>query len=83
MATSAVKTLRPMAKNVSFTDESMTVHLADDASITLPIAWFPQLAAATADQRQQWELLGGGVGLHWEEIDEDISVPGLLGLPCQ
>ncbi len=47
----------------------------------MSILWFPRLYHATDEQRQQWELIGKGVGIHWEAIDEDISVAGLLGLP--
>jgi len=57
------------------------VHLVDGREISVPLDWFPRLHHATDEQRQQWELIGQGVGLHWEAIDEDISVAGLLGLP--
>ena len=55
--------------------------LSDGREISVPLSWFPRLQQATDDQRQQWELIGNGVGIHWEVIDEDISVAGLLGLP--
>jgi Protein of unknown function (DUF2442) len=61
--------------------ERLHVHLADGREISAPLEWFPHLLHATEAQRQQWELIGQGVGIHWEEIDEDISVAGLLGLP--
>ena len=69
------------ATGVSFDADRLRVYLADGREISVPLEWFPRLLHATNEQRQQWELIGRGVGLHWEEIDEDISVAGLLGLP--
>lgn len=61
------------------TDEYMLrVRLADGREIAAPLEFFPRLRDATPEQRLKWELLGDGYGIHWEEIDEDISVPGLL-----
>jgi len=57
------------------------VHLQDGRSLTVPLEWFPRLRNATPKQREQWELIGSGIGIHWPEVDEDISVAGLLGLP--
>lgn len=75
------KSFRPtsaFAKMAEFKDEMMEVHLTDGRIIGVPLIWFPLLHEATADQRQQYEIGGGGTSLHWEEIDEDISVAGLL-----
>ena len=69
------------ATRVYFDDERLHVCLSDGREISVPLSWFPRLYQATDDQRQQWELIGKGVGIHWEAIDEDISVAGLLGLP--
>jgi hypothetical protein len=69
------------ATRVYFDDERLHVCLSDGREISVPLSWFPRLYHATDDQRQQWELIGKGVGIHWEAIDEDISVAGLLGLP--
>jgi len=69
------------ATDVYFGRERIYVHLSDEREISVPLDWFPRLHRATEQQRQQWELIGRGVGVHWEEIDEDISVAGLLGLP--
>jgi hypothetical protein len=69
------------ATHVYFDAERIHVHLSDGHEISAPLAWFPRLYNATNEQRQQWELIGPGVGIHWEAIDEDISVAGLLGLP--
>jgi hypothetical protein len=56
----------------------MNVDLLDGRSISVPIAWFPTLSRASQSQRENWELLGDGEGIHWPEIDEDLSVSGLL-----
>jgi Protein of unknown function (DUF2442) len=69
------------ATRVYFDAERIHVCLSDGREISAPLEWFPRLCYATDDQRRQWELIGSGVGIHWEAIDEDISVAGLLGLP--
>lgn len=78
MTTLTLKT-EPLAVNVSFGDGTFAVALDDGRSLTVPIEWFPRLVRATAAQRQNWRLIGHGEGLHWPEVDEDISVLGLLG----
>ena len=60
------------------TADELIVTLADGRRVSAPLAWFPRLLRGTAEQRAQWRLIGGGVGLHWEELDEDISVRSLL-----
>jgi len=77
MGTLAVE-LRPLAHRVNFTEYSMNVDLLDGRTISVPIAWFPTLSKASQSQRENWELLGDGEGIHWSEIDEDLSVSGLL-----
>ena len=77
MGTLAVE-LRPLAHSVNFTEYSMNVDLLDGRTISVPIAWFPTLSKASQSQRENWELLGDGEGIHWPEIDEDLSVSGLL-----
>jgi len=75
------KSFRPtsaLAKTVKFKDEMMEVHLTDGRIISVPIIWFPLLHEAATEQREHYEIGGGGASLHWEEIDEDISVAGLL-----
>jgi hypothetical protein len=79
MSTLAIE-VEPLAVNVSFTDSALCVLLADGREISVPLAWSPRLLAATPEQRNQWRLIGGGVGIHWEAIDEDISVESLLRL---
>ena len=73
----------PRAAGVSFSDETMRVVLADGRELTVPLAWFPRLAAATPEQRRAFELVDQGIEIRWEEIDEDISVPNLLGVPYE
>ena len=67
-----------LAVDVSCTDDELTVLLVDGRTVSAPVAWFPRLLAATRKQRDDWELIGGGIGIHWESIDEDISVASLL-----
>ncbi len=67
-----------LAKDVQFDAEMMHVTLTDGRIICVPIIWFPLLRAATPKQRENYEIGGGGVSLHWPEIDEDLSVAGLL-----
>ena len=66
------------AVEVSCTTDTLNVLLADGRMISTPLAWFPRLVDATPKQRAAWELIGGGIGIHWEAIDEDISVASLL-----
>ena len=70
-------------RSVHVDDERLTVDLMDGRSISVPLAWYPRLLEATAGQRQHYEVAGGGYGLHWPEIDEDLSTEGLLrGAPA-
>jgi hypothetical protein len=66
------------AVDVSFTRDALVVTLSDGRTVSAPLEWFPRLLGATAKQRKHWRLIGGGVGIHWENIDEDISVRSLL-----
>lgn len=74
-------TLSPLAVDVRCDDMSLWVRLADGREISAPLTWFSRLLHATPEQRQEWELIGQGEGIHWEAIDEDISIASLLGLP--
>ncbi|MGD2182754.1 DUF2442 domain-containing protein [Lusitaniella coriacea LEGE 07167] len=70
-------------KNVNFTEDTISVDLMDGRVIAVPLTWYPRLFNATPEQRKQWEICGGGYGIHWEEIDEDISTEGMLrGAPA-
>ncbi len=70
--------IKPLAKRVNFDETNMWVELADGRKLAVPLAYFPRLLRATPIQREKYEISGGGIGLHWDEIDEDISVEGLL-----
>jgi Protein of unknown function (DUF2442) len=67
-----------LAIDVACTEDQLSVALSDGRSVAVPLAWFPRLAEASTKQRANWELIGGGVGIHWETVDEDISVASLL-----
>ena len=66
------------AQTVRAGDDALIVDLADGRTITVPLAWFPRLAHATPGERANWRLIGSGEGIHWPELDEDISVASLL-----
>lgn len=70
--------LELLALAVSFTEHILHVVLADGRELSAPLAWFPLLQKATPKQRQNWRLIGDGIGIHWESIDEDISIESLL-----
>jgi hypothetical protein len=79
---SSVIDIEPLATEVRTTDHELLVRLADGRSISVPLAWFPRLLHATPEHRRRFELIGDGEGIHWPDVDEDISVRGLLlGLP--
>lgn len=66
------------AENVSVTRDTLKVELADGRAVEAPLAWYPRLLHATARERARWRLIGGGEGIHWPDLDEDISVENLL-----
>ena len=77
MSTLAVET-HPVAQNVECTDDDLVVLLVDGRKVEVPLVWFPRLAGATKTQLDNYVLLADGEGIHWPEIDEDLSVAGLL-----
>ena len=77
MTISAVR-LDANAVEVTVTDDQLIVVLADGRELAAPLAWFPRLLDATPEQRRKWRLIGGGHGIHWADVDEDISVASLL-----
>ncbi len=77
MSTLAVE-LRPQAINIEYTDSLLIIELADGRSISAPLVWFPRLSNASKEQLKNWEILGDGEGIHWPDVDEDLSVLGLL-----
>lgn len=64
--------------DVKFTEDVLSVQLMDGRTISVPLVWYPRLLNATKQQRENWLIAGGGYGIHWEEIDEDLSTEGLL-----
>jgi hypothetical protein len=66
------------AESVRFSEDSMTVSLDDGRALSIPLAWYPRLLQGTQREREHYELIGDGEGIHWPELDEDISVEGLL-----
>lgn len=75
---SAVEIKLPTAETASVTEDTLSVDLSDGRTIAVPLAWFPRLLHASPAERKNWRLIGRGQGIHWEELDEDISVEGLL-----
>ena len=70
-------------KDVRLGEDTLTVDLLDGRTISVPLAWYPRLLDATPEQRQNWQVSGGGYGIHWPDIDEDLSTEGLLrGAPA-
>jgi hypothetical protein len=64
--------------DVQFTEDTISVNLRDGRVITVPLVWYPRLLEATSSQRKNWKIAGGGYGIHWPDIDEDLSTEGLL-----
>ncbi|MGH8583622.1 MAG: DUF2442 domain-containing protein [Gammaproteobacteria bacterium] len=78
MSTSAIEIEVPFAENVTVSDDTLCVDLSDGRSISVPLAWYPRLAHGLSVERKRWRMIGRGVGIHWEDLDEDVSVEGLL-----
>ena len=70
--------VHPLAEHIRFTEDELVVSLVDGRTISAPLVWFPRLASATAQQLENYELLGDGEGIHWPDVDEDLSIEGLL-----
>jgi hypothetical protein len=78
----SVTDIQPLATEIRTTEHELHVDLADGRRVSVPLVWFPRLLHATPEQRARYELIGDGEGVHWPDVDEDISVRGLLlGLP--
>jgi hypothetical protein len=78
MSTSPSEFARPLAVDVEVSEDTLSVHLSDGRTISVPILWYPRLANGTPAERSHWELVGSGHGIHWPNLDEDISVEALL-----
>ena len=74
----AVELEIPNVVDVAVSDDTLSVELSDGRTISVPLDWYPRLAHATQEERANWRIIGRGHGIHWEGIDEDISVAGLL-----
>ena len=79
MSTSPIEHPPAVAQAVHVSTDTLNVDLSDGRSIAVPLAWYPRLANATAAERAHWRLIGRGEGIHWPDLDEDISVENLLG----
>ena len=78
MTTSAIEMEVPFAETVTVSVDTLCVDLSDGRSISVPLAWYPRLLRATVAERKRWRLIGRGSGIHWDALDEDVSVEGLL-----
>ncbi len=78
MSTSAVERVIPDAIDVKVSDDTLSVELSDGRTISVPLDWYPRLSHGKEQERAKWEIIGRGHGVHWKDLDEDISVEGLL-----
>ena len=78
MSTSGNELIGALAQSLSVSDDALVVDLVDGRTITVPVAWFPRLAHGTPAERSNWRLIAGGEGIHWPDLDEDISIENLL-----
>jgi len=78
MSISGIELKDAVAQRVTVGDEALIVDLSDARTITVPLAWFPRLVFGTPEERANWRLIGRGAGIHWPDLDEDISVESLL-----
>jgi hypothetical protein len=78
MNSSTAETQIPAAVRVHLSEETLSVELTDGRTISAPVAWYPRLSHGTTEERNHWRLVGGGRGIHWPDLDEDVSVENLL-----
>ncbi|MFB3921391.1 MAG: DUF2442 domain-containing protein [Terriglobia bacterium] len=78
MSSSVVEVNRARAQQVTVTDESLIVELTDGRTISVPLAWYPRLLHGSTAERSNWRLIGAGEGIHWPDLDEDLSVESLI-----
>jgi Protein of unknown function (DUF2442) len=78
MSTLINNSVQAIAKSISFENDMLCVDLMDGREINVPLTWFPKLSQATPQQLNNWRFIGRGLGIHWDELDEDISIEGLL-----
>ena len=78
MNTSTLATETPLATDVKVTAQTLVVYLRDGRILTIPLSWYPRLSEGTTAERRRWKLIGPGIGIHWPDLDEDVSVEALL-----
>ena len=78
MSTSANEIIRPCATNVDISENTINIELYDGRSLSVPLSWYPRLEHASPEERNTWELIGSGLGIHWPEIDEDVSIEAVI-----
>ncbi len=78
MSTSAHKTTEPFADTIWFDADMLHVRLLDGREVSVPLEWFPKLRDADEYQRKNWRLIGRGIGIHWDDVDEDISIASIM-----
>jgi len=78
MSTSALEIQAARARHVTLSEDTLTVDLVDGRTVAVPIVWYPRLLHGTPEEKDHWRLIGGGEGIHWPELDEDISVENIL-----
>ena len=78
MRTSRAEAPAPSAVRARIVDDAVVIDLSDGRTVTAPLAWYPRLLHGTARERRHWRLIGAGQGVHWPDLDEDLSVEGLL-----
>lgn len=78
MSTLSARIKAAKAQRVVITDDALIVDLSDGRTVSVPLAWFPRLLHGTASERNQWRLIGNGEGIHWPDLDEDVSVENLI-----
>jgi len=78
MSTLKVEPREALAQNVSVSEDTLTVDLQDGRTVSVPVAWYPRLLHGSSAERKNWRFIGNGLGIHWPDLDEDISIEGLL-----
>jgi hypothetical protein len=78
MTTSTIEIEIPAVLDVAITSDTLTVELEDGRTLSVPLAWYPRLVHASPEERNNWRVIGRGLGIHWEDLDEDISIEGLI-----
>jgi hypothetical protein len=78
MTTSTIAIEIPAVLDIAVTSDTLTVELEDGRTLSVPLAWYPRLVHGSPDERNNWRVIGGGLGIHWEDLDEDISIEGLI-----